>query len=169
MNPYVIIGIGAAWVLSLGAVGWWQNSAGHTEERAAWQKRENTELVTANAAIKRLEEEARDTERRHAEDLNEISTGYQKELVNAKAQKDRDVAAARAGALSLRIPSPCKGADGGQAGTATTGAGGRDAAAGTELPREVTAGLFELADDADEVVRQLTACQAVVSADRIVR
>lgn len=165
MNPYVIIGLLIAWVASLGAVGWWQNDAGHTAERVVWQKRDNEALTKANAAIKRLEEEARASELRHAEDLNVISTGYQKELVNAKAQKDRDVAAARAGTLGLRFRAEGGTCPGGT-GQATASSGGRDGPATAELPSEIAAGLFALADDADEVVLQLTACQAVIRSDR---
>lgn len=166
MNPYVIIGLLVAWISSLGTVGYWQNMAGHTAEKAVWQQRDNDELRAANTRIHDLEEEARALEQRHATELAGISADYQKDLANAKAQKDRDAAAVRAGALSLRINTPCKDADRGEAGKAAAGASGRDAAATTELPREVTAGLFELADDADEVVRQLTACQKIVVEDR---
>jgi prophage endopeptidase len=166
LNPYVIIGLIVAWLGSLGAVGWWQNSAGHTAERFSWQKRDNDSLTTANAKILKLEQAARDAERRHAEDLEVISAGYQKELVNAKAQRDRDVSAARSGALSLRFHAEGSGACAGGTGQTAAGAAGRDGPATAELPREVAAGLFAIADDADEVVRQLSACQAVIRADR---
>jgi len=166
VNPYLIAGLLAAWIASLGAVGWWQNSAGRTAEKVSWQQRDNDELRAANARIHDLEEEARSEEQRHAISLANISSEFQKDLADAKVTKERDLAAARAGALSLRIPSPCKGPSGGEPAETAAGTGGRNAAEGTELPREITAGLFELADDADEVVRQLTACQKVVADDR---
>lgn len=166
MNPYVIIGLLVAWLLSATGVGWWQNAAGHTAERSTWQGRENKELVDANASIKRLEEEARDTERKHVLALANIDRRYQKELQDAEDQKARDVAAARAGRIVLRIPSPCKGPDGGATSGVASTPGSGDGQKTAELPREVAANLFALADDANAVVRQLTECQAVILDDR---
>lgn len=154
------------WIASVVAVGRWQNKAGHTAEKAAWQARENKELVAANASILRLEEAARAQELKKAEELDVIAKNHQKEIANEKRQKDTDVAAARSGALVLRIPSPCQGAGGDQASPASAGAGLSDGGATAELPREITANLFALADDADAVVRQLGQCQAVIRSDR---
>jgi len=165
-NPYVILGVAAAWILSLYGVGAWQNKAGHTVERAAWQERENTELVTANAKILELEEAKRAEEQNLAQAIADISTKYEGEKSDAAKQKARDIAAARAGVLRLRINATCEGAPGSDSGQAPAAPGERDAAAGTELPAEITGRLYALADDADEVVRQLTACQEVVRADR---
>ncbi len=166
MNPWIIVGFLVA-LIAVGAGGYLKGEHdGTTAEKAVWQKRDNDELRTANARILELEEQARSEERRHAEELAAISAGFEKEKANAAIQKDRDVAAARAGALSLRIHSPCKDPGGSEGSAASAPASERDGAATIELPREVTANLFALADDADEVVKQLTACQAVIKADR---
>ncbi len=166
MNPYVILGIVIAWIASLGAVGWWQNAAGHTAERVTWQARENKELQDANASIKRLEEAARAAEQAHATELAKIGENHQKEIADAQAQKDRDVAAARAGRIVLRIPAPCKAADGSQPAKTPAAPGVGDGGTTAELPRSVTEDLLSLANDADAVVRQLGECQAVIRSDR---
>lgn len=169
MNPYAILGAVLAWLLSLAAVGYWQNGAGHTAERVVWQARETNELAAANVKIKKLEDEARATERAHANALASIAEQHQKEIADAEIQKQSDVAAARAGRIVLRIPSPCKGPGGGGTATATASPGVGDGGATAELPRETAANLFALADDADAVARQLAQCQKVVREDRAPR
>lgn len=166
MNPYLIIGLIVAWLTSLGVVGYWQNEAGHTAEKVAWQQRENKELADANAAIKRLEEAARAAENAHAAALGEIATKHQQEITDAAAQKDRDVAAARAGRIVLRIPTACPSANGDNAAKTPAAPSVGNGGATTGLPSEITANLLALADDADAVVRQLSQCQAVVIEDR---
>jgi hypothetical protein len=166
MNPYVVVAVGVAWAGSLVGVGYWQNTAGHTAERVEWQARDNEQLRLANERIVTLQDAARATERLHATRLATVSTTYQKELQNAKAQRERDVAAARAGAIRLQYTPDSERPGGSEAGAVTTGTGRCDGSARGELPRETTADLLALVDDADEVVRQLTACQAVVRSDR---
>ena len=48
-----------AWLLTIAGVGIWQRSDGRVAEREAWQARENADLRAANAAIARLQTEAR--------------------------------------------------------------------------------------------------------------
>lgn len=169
MNPYVILGLVIAWVASLAGVGYWQNGAGHTAERVTWQARENTELQAANAKIFELEEAARAAEAAHTTELDKIAQRHQREIADAEVQKEADVAAARAGRIVLRIPAPCKDPNGGEGTAATAAPGVGDGGATAELPREITANLYALADDADKVVRQLAECQAVVVEDRLPR
>ena len=126
-----------------------------TEEcNAAWQKK----IAAAQSAS---EEAAKRIEQAHAAALADLDTKYQQELKDANDQKDRDVAAARAGRIVLRyIPAPAKLPD------PPASPGGGDDPKGAELPPEVTASLYALADDADQVAKQLASCQAVVEADR---
>lgn len=166
MNPYIILGVGAVWLGSLVGVGYWQNKAGHTDERTTWLSRENKELTEANQKIADLNTAIRETERQHTVRLSDISTAYQKELKNAKAQRDRDVATARAGTLRLQFTPDSQGAGGSETGSTAATASGCNGAERTELPRETVADLLELVNDADDVVRQLTACQAVILSDR---
>lgn len=165
-NPWVILGVVLAWIASLGAVGVWQNKAGHTDERVAWQGKENSELVAANRKIADLENAARAMEQQHAATVAAIGEQHAKDREALEVQREHDVAAARDGALKLRIAGACKRPDPSPAAETRPSPGGGDDSTTGELPRAVAADLFALADDADLVAKQLGACQAVVKADR---
>ena len=170
MNPYLIIGVLIGWLASLAGVGWWQNTAGHTAERTAWQTRENTELRTANATIITLQASARRSEQNHALALAEISSTYQKDLTHATKQRAADVAAVRAGTLRLRVQYPAP-ANPDHSGVlqAAAGASRCDGPPAADLPAAITGDLLALAADADDLARQLAACQRVITADRAAR
>jgi hypothetical protein len=157
----------AAIVAAIYAYGQQQFGLGEKAERTAWLARENTALTKANARIKELEDQARAKEREHAQDMAAASAKYQEDLKHEKAAKDRAVADLRSGALRLRIPVACPDGAGGS-GIATPGPGtvGRDGETRAELSVQASEFLVGLASEADEVVHQLTACQAVVIADR---
>ena len=143
------------------------HASGKAEVVAEVTKRDNVQLAKVATEVQRLQEAARADEQRHAEELAAISADYEKDLQNANATKTADVAAARSGRLVLRVPAKCPPADRGSEGSQVAAApGGRDGGVGSELPREVVEALFTMADDADQVVRQLAACQRVVHADR---
>jgi|GEM_PF-3747199 len=120
------------------------------------QAKENAKAVIA------LDAKNRKLEQDHAMELAKLGAQYAQNLKTAKARHDADVAAARAGAIRLSIPSGCADANGGAAGAAAGPAPGGDGQARTDLPGEITADLLTLANDADEVVGQLSACQGVI-------
>lgn len=175
MNPYLLLGIGVAFVLSNLASYFTGKTDGRTHERAAWMERENTELAAANAKILELNSAARTKEAEHAAAVNLISTTYEGERNAARKETGRLIARARAGDVRLRDPAagrekPC--ASG--AVTPAPGPGERDGGKGADVPTtaagvlsgEASAFLVALTGEADEVVIQLTACQAVVTDDR---
>lgn len=172
MNPYLIIGALVAVIASFFA----GQHNGARVERAGWLQRENAELVAANAKILQLEEKARAEEAAHAVALNKISADYQGALNDARAETKRLADAARTGGFRLRVHAACPGTAPGAAGAASAAPGGRDGPPAGELPGEAAATLsgadaaflIDLAGEADEVVRQLGACQAVVRADRAI-
>lgn len=167
LNPYAILALLVAWGLSLAGVGWWQRSDGETVERSAWQGRDNTELVAANGKIKTLEEDARKAEQDKAAALTAISTDYERKLSDANKQRAADAAAVRAGSLRLRDPSaPGLHACGGLAAETAAGTGQRDGGAAGDLSAAASGFLLDLANEADDVARQLAACQRVVIEDR---
>lgn len=166
MNPYVALGLGAAWVASLAAVGGWQNSAGRTAERSTWQAREIKQVNAYAAALQTAQDARAAAERAFAVKLAGIAQKHAQEIEDERLKKELDIAAARAGRIVLRIPAPCPSA--GDRAPAATGPAPGDGHGGetAELPREITADLLALADDADAVARQLAACQTVIRADR---
>lgn len=166
MNPWLIVGLGLVWLASLWGVGSWQRGEGRTTERLAWQERENKALAEANVEIKRLTDEARATEHRRVDEMTTLAVNYDKGFRDAEDRRRRDVDAARAGALVLRIPSSACGAGAGEARPPGAAAAGGDGSEGIELPRPIAADLLDLANDADQVADQLRACQAIVTNDR---
>jgi prophage endopeptidase len=168
MNPYIIIAIAAAWLVSLGAVGTWQHRAGATAERVEWQTREASELRAANALIADLQDAARRTEQAHAQKLAEIADRHQKEIRNAETRRKADVAAVRDGTLVLRDPgrAASEGACAGQPAAPGAAASQRDGGQAGRLSGEAAEFLLGLAADADAVADQLAACQAVILTDR---
>ncbi|HEX7116256.1 MAG TPA: lysis system i-spanin subunit Rz [Steroidobacter sp.] len=155
---------------------WWLWSAvdkagyerGVSEERAKWVARESEELAAANALIEKLQREARAAEQAHAKELAAISKRYQENLRNVEKARDAHIAALRAGALRLRDPEApaCESACGGGVSEASAAAGGRNGPAGGELSAEASEFLLRLTAEADEVARQLQACQEIIRSDR---
>lgn len=167
MNPYVIIAVFVMWGTSLLGAGRWQNEAGHTAERVTWQAKANQELAQANAKIVELETDARALEQKHAAQLDQVATTYEKELSDVTVKKDSVIAQLRAGAIRLHDPyAPGFKAPGGPASPAAAGTGRCDGGAPAELSQRTSEFLVGLASRADEVVKQLQACQAVVRSDR---
>jgi hypothetical protein len=166
-NPWIILAFVVAWIGSLAAVGRWQNDAGHTAERVAWQAKEVAEVTAANAKITQLEDAARVAEQAHVTAVAAISTTYEGKLQNAKAQAAADVAAVRARTIVLHDPGAISACPGGSGSPETAaGAGGRDGAAGRQLSDDAAQFLLGEANRADAIVEQLNACQAVIRADR---
>lgn len=144
-----------------------QFGLGEKAERALWLARENTGLVQANAKIKTLEEQYRTQEHKHAAAMAAISVQYQEDLKHVKATKDGIIAGLRGGTFRLRIPvaSPVP-TYGGAASGVGASTGGCDGGTRAELSVEASEFLVGLTSEADEVVKQLGKCQAVIKADR---
>lgn len=166
VNPYIIIAVLLTWAASLGAMGWWQHGQGGADCKAHDLADKVTELAGANAKIRSLIDRNLADQDAHAAELAAIGEKHAKEMEDADQLRLHDVAAARNGAIRLRLPGACEPADRGAVGQVATGAGRGDDSAGSELPGEVAANLLELADDADRNTKQLAACQAVVINDR---
>ena len=156
-------------VRALLAYGDHEYTSGQQAERSAWLTKENTALSRAISRIKELEEQARAAEAKHGQAMASISAQYQKDLKNERLAKDRAIDAVRRGELRLYDPGTRatgdSGSGGGQACSTDASAIGRDGATRSQLSESASEFLLALAGEADEVVRQLTACQAVVKAD----
>lgn len=147
-----------------------QYQAGQQDERSTWLQRDNDALRIANGQIATLQQEARDQERVHGQAMADIATQHQKDLKDARTEKDRVIADLRARNLRLRVPvvaTASAACSGGSAGPeAGPGAGQRDGETTAELSEAAAEFFVGLASEADDVARQLSACQAVVIADR---
>ncbi len=168
-----LIAVGALVGLALAAFnghGRQQYQAGRQDERNNWLQRDNEALRIANGRIATLQQAAREKEQTHGKAMDGIAAQHQKDLKDARTEQDRVIADLRARNLRLRVPviastsAACRG--GGAGIEAGPGTGQRDGEATAELSDAAAEFLVGLASEADDVARQLSACQAVVIADR---
>ncbi len=142
---------------------------GVQETTAAYAKRDNEALRAKTDRIKALEDQAREDAAKAAQQMDEIAKLTEKDRQHAREIHDRDVAAAHRGTLVLRDPgaTACpRIGSGSETAAVAAGAGGSDGPASGQLSRAVTANLFALVDDADELAGQLARAQAVIVKDR---
>ena len=168
MKRGVLLALAA--LLAAGALGAGAYRAGMNAERNAWLARDNAQLRSANARIAQLQAQARAQEQAHGTAMAAAAAQFKKDLHDVRTQKDGVIADLRSGRLRLRVPvvaaaSAACGA-GGASTEAGAGAAGGDGEARAELSGAAAEFLVSFASEADAVVRQLSACQAVVAADR---
>lgn len=146
----------------------WAYKNGVQAERVVWQEAENKALQITLADLQATQERLRIAENNHAVQLNHVSQTYQEKLTNEKQKLNNTLASYRAGTLSLRDKHAASNATACSGFTAEIGTGtsGRYATEGAKLSEPLAQFLIRLASEADEVVQQLTACQAIVNADR---
>jgi hypothetical protein len=175
MNPLAAISARALTILVLLAIiaalvfgyGERRYDQGVAKDQAANLKRDNVALAKANTTIQMLQADARAKEQANAEKDAAISAQYQKELQHEKVTLDRIVTDLRTGVVRLRIQlARARTAPGDSAAAPGTSPGGCDGAETGELSPAASEFLVGLASEADDVTHQLTACQAVVIADR---
>lgn len=167
-EPYRLLAGALLWLASLFAVGVWQHHAGAVGERVAWQAKEVTEQAAAAAQLKALSDAARAAEQKHAADMAALAADYERKLSDANKQRAADIAAVRAGTLRLRDKSgtcvPASTDPGAKAGP-SSGIG--NGTTGCELSETTSGFLLDFANDADDIARQLAACQQVIVQDRL--
>lgn len=153
---------GALAVLALLAGIWWH---GHSRGAAGVQAEWDADRARLNTKLLAQERSVRAAEQQHAQALAAIDAKYQENERNAQLETDRLRAQLRAGTVRLSVPVvagscrlPATGA----------GAGSGDGAERADIQPAAADDLVALAADADAVVRQLSACQAVVRADRFI-
>lgn len=166
MNPWIIVGFLVALALA-SAGGYWRGSHdGKLAEHDEWVTREAKLNADAAKKIKDAAESARLEERSKAEKQAEISADLQAKLQEAENEKNRLAADVRAGRRKMSITARCP-PRGDPKGAVAASPGGRDGEARAELPVEASNFLVGLASEADNIARQLAACQAVILSDRV--
>jgi hypothetical protein len=163
-NPWILLGLGIAWLASLVAVGAWQRDDGATHERDAWQARELRQVIAAADKHREIAARYRAAERAHAVALAAASADYQRRLSHVDSIRRADAAALRAGTLVLRDPdAPGLRAGRGCLPAASPAPGGSDGAEAGRLSPAAAGFLLGLAADADQVAEQLAGCQAAIA------
>ena len=155
-----LVGLPAAFAWHL-----WDKHDAIAEERAQCAQQAAAVRAGHEAATRAFNEHTAAVNAAHAKQLSDIGVQYDNDIAELEGRRRADVAAALAGTLKLRY-TPEPGTGQGNVPDAAGSAAERDGGAQTELPRQITADLYALAGDADEVVRQLAECQAVVRSDR---
>ncbi len=138
---------------------------GKSAVEADYVKRDNKALKDALDRVQTLQAEIRAREASHQAAVAALSEKHQQEKVHAKRQHDRDLAAVRAGTLKLRDPGATATAaqcDRSPERPPAAASGGDHAAAGSELSGAASEFLLSLMHEADGVVGQLTAAQALI-------
>lgn len=147
-------------VLALIAAVWWHGTAmeqrGYDRANGEWQAR----FDLANAKADR---EAREAERAHTEEIDRIAVNLIEERNRGFQERDKIIADLRAGTVRMRSRFKCPAVRPAAPGAATAGSDGGTPAGLSDADAEF---LIRESARSDEIVRQLTACQAVIRADR---
>jgi len=160
----------AKYVAMLGllvAVGLWQRHDGALSERVVWETRLAEENANAAKLIQAAEESARQKERDSETKQTLISKDYQRKLADARTKYKSIDDAVSSGTFQLRdsdATAVCSNSSGSPEATPSTG--GNNGSKGADLSPGLTRFLWFQATSADDIVEQLTACQAIVEADR---
>ena len=159
-SPWFLLG---ALALSIGAYFY-----GHTQGEAVVQAQWQAEKAEANAqaalAINKAQEAARATERRQAQQFQQVEAKLLEDNRKVQNEKNDLLAAARNG--GLRLPST-KGANSNSGmPEASSCACGNQPETVCYLPEEFVRDLANEAERADRIVYQLTACQMILEEER---
>jgi len=149
------------------AVGFWQRHDGALSERVMWETREAQQNAANAKAIQAAEEKARQKENASAKRIQVVARDYERRLTNARNKYKSIDDAVASGTFQLRdrdATTVCSNNSGSPEATASTG--GHNGSQGADLSPSLVRFLWFQATNADSVVEQLTACQAVVEADR---
>lgn len=94
------------------------------------------------------------------------SKTYQRSLANAQTQRLADAAAIDAGRIRLLDPGANRPTCGDSTAKTASSTSGRNGGEGAELSPKAARFLLGLANDADALVTQLSACQQILSSER---
>ncbi|MGC0155406.1 hypothetical protein ACPRNU_23350 [Chromobacterium vaccinii] len=146
----------AATVAALAFLGWEMRAVIAQRDAAVARASQAQQLAAATQAARAREHQA-------AADDAATAAAYEKDLEDGKLELQAALAR-HAAALRLRQQQPAAGH--GDLPTAAAGAGQRDGAAGGDFLAAHGDDALRLAAEADDVVRQLSACQAMMERDR---
>ena len=141
-------------------------SDGRKVERTEWQAKENKAIIDVQTELAKVQLEKDTIERNAQKALVAASETYQKGLKNEQVRKDKVIADLRAGVIRLRDPGTSYTLSKDTLPGVGATAGRCDGETGGKLSDELTTYLVTEANRADNIANQLTACQAVITADR---
>ena len=142
-NPYVLLSLVLAILASFGG---------------GYYKGGQDEFAKQQMEIARLNTEAREVERKMAQDANELATKLKKAEEDAKVQQNKLRADLNSGALKLRIPVKQAACPTLSASADAPAPAGDSVQANAELDGKTSQALVSITDDGDKAIRQLNAC-----------
>lgn len=165
---YLIGGAALAIMLALAGGYFYGRSDGTAIEKGKWEVREAKTLTDTNKQISDIYARYRGKEQHWADELQQVSADYEKDLKNANAKTEKLLASVgKPDGVRLRDSGATCSATSGSAMPGTSAAPSRsDGAAGCELSTAATRFLLDLTGAADDAVRRLTACQAALARGR---
>lgn len=136
-------------------------------ERGRNAVNENAKLAQLGEKLLTLQNQKHDLESLRVKEMKNITLKYEERLKDVEVNASNALAAVRAGALKLRIPTQVHAADSHRA-SGTVGASITldHAKADAELSDAAAEFFISEASRADQVVEQLNACQTQVDSDR---
>ncbi|WP_440216882.1 lysis system i-spanin subunit Rz [Chromobacterium piscinae] len=146
----------AAALAALAFLGWEMRAVIAQRDAAVARASQAQQLAAATQAVRVREHQA-------AADDAATAAAYEKDLEDGKLELQAALAR-HASALRLRQQQPAAGR--GDLPAITAGAGRRDGDAPADFSAAHGDDALRLAAEADDVVRQLSACQAIVGSDR---
>lgn len=141
---------------------------GATRVRAEFQALRLQEQAEHQAAINAAWQRKAHQEGVWQAKVSEIDKDRQRLRSANETQRLADLAALDARTLILRDPNRNAEASGNCAASVASGSSGSNGGAGAELPAKTAGFLLSLASEADAVVIQLSACQAILQSDRAI-
>lgn len=156
--------IAFALAVALGGAWWRGHSGGLSTGRAEVQSRWDAEKLKQQDAALKAEAANRAKEQGMAASVAAVADHYSKESARAKTENADLRRKLADGSVRLTVPGACPG--GGGAPAPSGSAGGGDGRTDAELPAAIAATLSAIGAEADEVARQLGACQAILRSER---
>ena len=150
----------------LSGIGYAIYDAGRKAERAEWQARETRIAGETALKLEAANKRVRETEQAIAAAIEDASIWYQGKLKEKDNALNIALNGLRAGTGRLFVTARCPAPGGDPATGPAAGAGGRDGPTRAELSAADSEFLLRRGAEADGIVHQLTACQAVIRADR---
>ena len=159
INPWMLVGSVALIVGSY----FYGYSTGHDIAKSAWEAEKSAatkeamdKFIAANDKVKALEQQL-------ATNQNKVEKVYVDKIRTVKVESKR--IADIANTNGLFIDATCADSNNTLPGSSSS-ASGSNGAKKAKLSREASDALISIAEDADTIVHQLTACQAILEAER---
>ncbi len=128
---------------------------------------ENAKIAALGEKVLALQNQKHELEQKRVKDMADLTIEFNQEIKKNEAKANAVISDVRTGALKLRIPAKVHATV--CAGTSTTtgtSASRGDAETSAELSQQSAEFLISQASLADQITEQLSACQAILVADR---